>query len=132
MLNTGRGRRREHPNQHFVLRKARENNVYICSQLPVKREQLLVAHAHTLPPLRVMFGSHGTCTTTRVRKKTREPVVQLPVTHAHTITFGQVLFRSRGSQVTHVISGEKALIRQILYNFRLRISYFRTGPLPVT
>ena len=33
--------------------------------------QLLVAHAHTLPPLRAIFGSHGTCTNTLVRKKRR-------------------------------------------------------------
>jgi hypothetical protein len=68
MLNIWRRRRRDHP-QPSVLKKKRGK-----PSLPTMADfaQLLVAHAHTLPPLRATFGSHGTCTNTLVRKKRRE------------------------------------------------------------
>jgi len=78
-----------------------------CSQLPV-------AHAHTLPPsgsrdlrslpvaLVLPVMRNGTfCTTTRVRKKTRETVAQLQVAHAHNI----LPVRASSGHVTHVTSG---------------------------
>jgi len=77
-----------------------------CSQLPV-------AHAHTLPPsgsrdlrslpvaLVLPVMRNGTfCTTTRVRKKTRETVAQLQVAHAHNI----LPVRASSGHVTHVTS----------------------------
>ena len=68
MQNIGRGRRRDHP-QPSVKKSA--ENPHFRAKGPTRADfaQLLVAHAHTLPSLQATFGSHGTCTTTLVRKK---------------------------------------------------------------
>ena len=59
--------------QPFVLRK-KPGKPSLPGKGPTRADfaQLLVAHTHTLPPLRATFGGHGTCTATLVRKKSGE------------------------------------------------------------
>jgi hypothetical protein len=68
------------------------------------------------------------CTTT-TKKKVREKNTGKKSTGKNSKT-GQGIFRSRD----FVTSGEKVPLGRILRKFRLRmrIAYFRTGPLPVT
>jgi len=113
-----------------------KNNVYICSQLPVKRGGYCATSGCTCAhhPLRVTFGSHGSCTIVLLLEyeKTLEMVAQVPLRmRTRSLPLPD---RASSCHVTNVTSGEKAPLRRILHNFRLRmhIVYFRSGPLPVT
>ncbi len=62
-------------------------------------------------------------------------IAQLPVPHAQNILLDMASSgHVTSGHVSDLISGEKAIIRRILRNFRLhmRRTYFRTWPLPVT
>jgi hypothetical protein len=136
MLNIGRGRRREHPNDTSEggsrsLRSLRVlRNFRLCMLTPkgTPKGSSDLGHygccatsgcacAHPMEPEggQVTFGSHVTTTKKKAREKAGHAQKLLPVR----VTFGQGLFRSRD----FVTSGQKALLWWIWRNFR---TSFRT------
>jgi hypothetical protein len=108
----GRGRRREHPNQHCLLLLRVLHNFRLCMRTPKET-----------PKGSTDFWSHPVAMLLLLRKKRGEKAGHAQNILQDSATSGQ----ATSGHVTDVTSGQKAPLGRILCNYRLRMrrTYFR-------